>query len=315
MSVPDAGAVERVCPLCGTAGPAIRLLEAQGYPILQCGRCDLAFTGIALRNEQAHEFYRTTYYTAAHDYAASLKRAATVVGEDDRDRRRAICKYAGVARGRVLDVGCAAGGLLLAFLQAGWECCGVEPSAELAAVARENVGCEIHESPLETVSLPPETFDAITALHVLEHSPDPRSFLGSCYRLLKKGGVLLLEVPDFGSREARRQGAFWVPLYPDTHLYHFTLRTLSGLLESTGFRVRTFRRCGGLGVLAGAHCQDPAGRPTAGRPMGRLKAGIFASRHLLYRVPLFKRTVRYAYWHLLRMNNYLSVLATKPNQE
>ena len=127
--------------------------------------------------------------------------------------------------------------------------------------------------------------------------------------------MLLLEVPDFGSRTARQQGASWVPLYPDTHLYHFTRGTLSGLLQSTGFRVRTFRRCGGLGVLAGAHSSDneAPGHSPGGRPLDRLKAGIFASRHVLYRLPLFQRAARYAYWHLLRMNNYLSILATKPS--
>ena len=46
---------------------------------------------------------------------------------------------------------------------------------------------------------PPEargSFDAILASHVLEHMPDPISFLTSAQQLLKPDGLVILALPD-----------------------------------------------------------------------------------------------------------------------
>ncbi|MBI3695656.1 MAG: class I SAM-dependent methyltransferase, partial [Acidobacteria bacterium] len=255
-------------------------------------------------------FYRCEYYKDASEYADCLKAQTAATGGDHDERVRLVSRLARRASGRVLDVGCAAGGLLAAFRRAGWQCCGVEPAQDLAAHARQAVGCAIHQGALETVALPEESFDAVTALHVLEHTSDPLSFLERCRRLLKKDGVLLVEVPDFGSRAARRQREAWRPLYPDTHLYHFTRQTLSRMLRQAGFTTVRFRSYGGLGALAPAP-GDAAGPIAAPPASDRLKQRIFQARLALYRVPHLKHAVRYLYWHVLRMNDCMAICALR----
>jgi SAM-dependent methyltransferase len=44
--------------------------------------------------------------------------------------------------------------------------------------------------------IPDESLDFIVACHVIEHTNNPLSAIGSCYRALKPGGHLLLVVPD-----------------------------------------------------------------------------------------------------------------------
>jgi SAM-dependent methyltransferase len=295
------------CNLCGSTEARV-LFEAEGYPILKCSRCGLAFTGVAGEQHAVEAFYRDVYYAEADEYAACLKSHAAAPREDYEDYVRVAGRLARRQTGRVLDVGCASGRLLAAFQRAGWQCTGIEPSAELAAVARQAVGCPVHQDALESVALPAEPFDVVTALHVLEHTRDPRRFLGCCHGLLRKDGVLILEVPDFGSRAAQRQRESWRPLYPNTHLYHFTLETLTGLLAAAGFRVVRFRRHGGLGLLDHRSAPDAAGAPPA---PDRLKRRLFEARHALYRFPPLKRALRYAYWHVLRMNDLMSVFAVK----
>jgi SAM-dependent methyltransferase len=187
----------------------------------------------------------------------------------------------------------------------------------LSAYARDNVGCEIFEGTLESTPLPPAAFDLITVCHVLEHSATPRDFLRTCFRSLREGGVLLIEVPDFGCRSSRKQGADWLPLYPDTHLFHFTIPTLQYLLKVTGFCPVRIRRYGGLGILSTKPSDDSrqrlsaAGKTAETSALNIAKGRIFNARRYLYRLPAIKRIVRYIYWHLLRMNEYISIYAVK----
>ena len=47
----------------------------------------------------------------------------------------------------------------------------------------------------DQVPLPAETLDYVTALDVLEHTPDDRAVVDGFHRLLKRGGVALVTVP------------------------------------------------------------------------------------------------------------------------
>lgn len=74
-----------------------------------------------------------------------------------------------------------------------------------------------------------ETFDLITAIHVLEHMTDPVSFLNEAYGLLTDNGLLIVEVPNL-------YGGPTSPLmFP--HLYGFSHQTLMHMLEEVGYAV------------------------------------------------------------------------------
>ena len=77
------------------------------------------------------------------------------------------------------------------------------------------------------------------------------------------------------------------------------------MLEQAGFSVVRFRRYGGRGVLAATE-QAPGSEQ---KPVLRLKRRIFEARRIAYCIPALKRSIRYVYWHLLRMNAYMSVCA------
>lgn len=306
----------QICKLCGAIDQEM-LFEASGYPIMQCRKCGLAFTGI-VPTVAAEQYYHTQYFASAHAYADALMRQTAAGTNPDHDERvRQVSLLARRAGGEVLDVGCAAGALLVAFKRAGWNCFGIEPSEQLADYARQYVCCEVYECTLETCDLSPQIFDVVTAIHVLEHSLDPARFIESCRRLLREKGLLLVEVPDFGSRQSRKCGNSWIPLYPDTHLYHFSAKTLSQLLQKHGFRVLRVRRYGGLGNL---YAKPPSGHemaPTDFHGVHRLTQplmrALFENRESLYRVPALKGLMRYLYWHLFRMNDCIRVYAVRTN--
>jgi SAM-dependent methyltransferase len=128
---------------------------------------------------------------------------------------------------RLLDVGCASGLFLNLARTAGWQVVGVEPSEALFEKAQKALAGrgELHCKILEEADLPPASFDAVTLWDVLEHVPDPLTFMKTCRALLKPGGHLFLNIPNLDSKEARLLGTRW-PLLLAEHLNYFNPNSL-----------------------------------------------------------------------------------------
>ncbi len=136
--------------------------------------------------------------------------------------------------GRALDVGCGRGHFLAAMRRRGWSVHGVEPSPQAAERAREEYGLPIQTGALRDVSRSVE-FDVVTLWHVLEHVADPVEFLGDVWRVLRPGGLVVIETPNVDSVDRRLFGRHWMGWDPPRHLHLFGPRTLAAILERRGF--------------------------------------------------------------------------------
>jgi SAM-dependent methyltransferase len=134
----------------------------------------------------------------------------------------------------MLDVGAATGAFVRAAVAAGWEAFGMEPSGEARAVGNAS-GTVLFPSIDEAARLAP--FEVITLHHVLEHLEDPVKALTDLRGLLSPKGLLLVEVPNWGSFERMGAGADWIDLRPEQHLSHWTPRTIRALLRQAGYEV------------------------------------------------------------------------------
>jgi SAM-dependent methyltransferase len=124
---------------------------------------------------------------------------------------------------------------------------GLEVSAPIAAEARRRLGDDrIHVGTLEDAPYAAGQFDLVTFWDVVEHLPDPVDALRRARRLLKPGGLLLIETQNVESRFARLMGRRWQHFKQAEHLWHFSPTTATRLLEAGGFRVEdmTARRAG-----------------------------------------------------------------------
>jgi len=138
--------------------------------------------------------------------------------------------------GCALDVGCNVG-LNLKTLGSKWSRFGVELSKPLARIASKFVPATIYDIPIESLSVPDESFDLITAYAVIEHLYDPAVLVKKMHELLKPGGFVVIMTGDVESSIARKMGAAW-PLYvsPD-HVSFFSARALRLLLIKNGFQI------------------------------------------------------------------------------
>ncbi|MFH1754037.1 MAG: class I SAM-dependent methyltransferase [Candidatus Omnitrophota bacterium] len=136
--------------------------------------------------------------------------------------------------GKLLDVGAAAGIFVKAAADAGYDACGVEPSGWMSTTAKERYGVTIYPGVLQEQRFDDSSFDIVTMWDVLEHIPDPMAALGEVRRILKPGGLLVVNYPRIDDFFAKIFGRRWWFLL-SVHLFYFTPGTLHQYMEKTGF--------------------------------------------------------------------------------
>ena len=72
--------------------------------------------------------------------------------------------------------------------------------------------------------------------HVVEHIADPLDFLKLVFKLLKKGGTIYVEVPNYESFSRKYSQQYWYAWETPRHLLMFSPKTISGLFEKAGFK-------------------------------------------------------------------------------
>ena len=135
-------------------------------------------------------------------------------------------------KGRLLDVGCATGVFLDAASEH-FQAEGLELSNWAASLAAKRH--QIHRKPLSELSFK-EEFDIITIWGVIEHFENPRREVQAIYDALRPGGLVVIYTGDVGAWLPRLLGKKWW-WYQGMHLFYFSRRTLSRLLDNIGFKV------------------------------------------------------------------------------
>ena len=95
-------------------------------------------------------------------------------------------------------------------------------------------------SDLREIAFAEESFDYIYSMGTIEHFREHRKALDECFRVLKKGGIAIIGVPnkwDPFLRPAMVSFLYKLGLYSYGFEKSFSMRTLERLLSSVGFRV------------------------------------------------------------------------------
>jgi SAM-dependent methyltransferase len=133
-------------------------------------------------------------------------------------------------------VGCGSGGALGVAQALGWHVAGVEVD-EAAAKKARRFSERVHVGDLLGARFEAGEFDVVTALHVLEHVPDPVGAVRRMLEWLAPDGLLIVEVPNAGGLGASLFGRAWSGLELPRHLSHFTPATLERVVGQAGGRV------------------------------------------------------------------------------
>jgi SAM-dependent methyltransferase len=230
---PDAANGTRPCPLC--AGTETRFLfrSANGYPILRCLGCALAFT-----DDRRAPPPSELYPPFDQSDTAALQQVRSALNVFLRQREAVVRAVA--PAGRLLDFGCGSGAFARWMCGAGYDVVGLEP---WSLGAPERFGrLTLRRQPLESATATLGTFDVITLWHVLEHLPRPVEVLRRLAGHLRPGGTLVVSVPNFRSWQSVLFRGRWFHLDPPRHLLHFEAATLDDCLARAGLVVTARRR-------------------------------------------------------------------------
>lgn len=150
-----------------------------------------------------------------------------------RKRVNLISKF--VKKGKMLEIGSATGVMLKLFAKRGWDTLGIEPSGSSGEAKRKEL--RVLRVKFEDAKLPKDYFNLVVLNHTLEHMDNPKLVLKKISTLLKEGGIVFIDVPNFGSLSSKILGKKWPYLLPLEHKHQFTKESLTKLLEDGGFKV------------------------------------------------------------------------------
>jgi 2-polyprenyl-3-methyl-5-hydroxy-6-metoxy-1,4-benzoquinol methylase len=157
------------------------------------------------------------------------------------------------SNGSILDIGCGNGAMLAEIRRLGaWRLCGVENSVSAVSQAQsQGLDARFADGTADLAALfEPHSFDLIISVEVIEHVFDPRGLLRQALTLLRPKGRLVLTTPYHGYLKnlmiamLGQSDSHYNPLWDGGHIKFWSQKTLTAVLDETGYQNIQFHGAG-----------------------------------------------------------------------
>jgi SAM-dependent methyltransferase len=236
-------AMRVACPLCDCPESRYERTVA-GFALERCGTCGHVFMSPQFAPDEIEELYKDR---DANDLTAIYSRmaASDSVLREYHGKLDELERFL-PRRGRLLDFACGAGTFFELAQRRGWDAHGTE-LGEWARHAADARGLtNLHIGMLKDLQFPTASFDAVYAAQVFEHLPRPCDELREIRRILKPGGLLYVDVPNYRTLSIVVGRDDFMLNEPPQHVNYFRARTLRAMLVAAGFDVTRVASSGGL---------------------------------------------------------------------
>ena len=223
---------------CGTDDYSI-VFSVGTYALYHCPSCGTFRNNpVPLGHEdQASKFY-TDYYSDGH--ASQIKK---VIKRNSRFWKvhSRIPPSFWEGRKEVLDVGCGSGDFVAELGSFGWS------NPKGSDIAKSRIQFARQQFPeynffdqdiAELMYILPAQ-DLIIVDNVIEHVPNPVDLVQNLKKMVGRNGAVVIITPNLNSGNFKLLGKRWTPeLCPHTHIFLFTEKSLSNLVEKAGFTLK-----------------------------------------------------------------------------
>ena len=218
------------------------------YSIINCKNCQFIHINPIPTNEELENFYQNEYYQKNKpDYIRSNEKDIRYQNYTFDEKLDFIESKISGKQKKILDIGSGPGFFLRRAKERGWNVLGIEPSPIAYEYAKKQKIPTIQKFFHQVEDNELGKFDAIHIFDVLEHVNDPINILKRIHSLLKKNGIVVIEVPnDFNPlqkiiQKKLKKDEYWVTLYSKLHkfehLNYFDFSSISKLVERIGFKI------------------------------------------------------------------------------
>jgi len=222
------------CKACDEPLSKARSLgRKNGFEFLPCSRCGTVTVSPFPSLDELISFYQS--YKGTVNYRAKREKKIA------RARKR-ISRLVKLTPGRrFLYVGCNYGFSVKAALDLGLDARGIDIDATAVAESRSAFGSSLFEvASVEEYATRGKKVDILYTSEVIEHVPDPGSFVCAIAKILETDGILYLITPDAGHWNRPRDFTTWEAVIPPEHITYFTRLGITTLLEKYGLKVVNF---------------------------------------------------------------------------
>lgn len=135
----------------------------------------------------------------------------------------------------VLEIGCAAGGILYYFDYEGCNVTGCDLGSDYISYGQK-LGMDLRQCHSKELLKDGKKYDLIILNHVLEHFLDLEAELEVISKLVKEDGILFVAVPGIKVL-LKGYGNDFLKYLQNAHVYNFTLGTLEQVMNRYGFEL------------------------------------------------------------------------------
>ena len=225
------------CPACGACEP--RPFYAG---LTKCDACSHVWADLKVDWEALQGIYRPSYFLG-EEYC-NYKEDRRILDKNFSRRLGHLRQYLTPSHRRLFEIDCAYG-FFLAFVRTSFESVeGIDISEDAVAFAVGELGVRAACADLLAFDLADRQFDVVCMWDTIEHLAAPREYLECIAGRMPRGALIALTTGDISSATARIQKERWRLIHPPSHLQYFTRASLVGLLERSGFEVRSVEYCG-----------------------------------------------------------------------
>jgi len=245
------------CPCCN--GKNLNVLYTNMYDkdyskegnfsIIKCFDCKLEMTYPLLSEEKLKKYYPENYYSF-YDYN-KLAMIYHKISAYYYSRKNPIINFFlypfsplfytyYLDEGKnILEIGCGNGMKLKIYKKYGMKTFGLEPYLPKIEEKEQKLG--IIKSTIKNAPYNEEMFDYIILKEVLEHIPNQEEVLEKSYKWLKKGGKLILTVPNTDGLWKKVFKKNWYGYDIPRHSFLHNPKNISCFLEKSGFKIDKIR--------------------------------------------------------------------------